>query len=568
MLIHINADKFRMSLLEIEGKNLRSLWVVLSAISVFGVADLPSAPVFTLPVWAMWIEMILVACFKGALFTALIALCRPLWLRIPALVVTVIYALLCLVNAVSYFFYGFGITHRLISVVMQTTIRETSEFLPSVIDNLLTPSVAYIVLAFIAGSGLLVWLIRKLSCKSFIVLFALVSISGMSVTAYYLCTLQKARASLLVVCRTARYAIATYRDNKMIEEIVSSLKPLPYAAEVKSSHTAATIVFVVGESASRAHHSLYGYALPTTPGLDLFRDSLYIFNDAIGSSFGTVGNMERILSLKMDNTVTGDTAIYPLLMDIFNAAGYKTFWLSNQEKSGIFCNISGVMVSHADVVNFVGNISSEENLINTYDEALLPVAFEALGDTSAYKFIGLHLMGSHTEYRERYPKAFKHFSAEDILTHTPRPWLTESKAEKVAEYDNSIRYTDSILSELIRYVAALSEPAVFVYLSDHGEDVYDDRDFRGRDTRFVEIPLIIYLNAAYRVANPEIVGRLAQSGDVPVSTASIAFPLITLSGTKYPLYDAANDFLSPSYVVRPRYVDDEIWPYEHRDIIN
>ena len=547
----------------IDSRNLRSLWLILTSISVLGVADLPYAPVFTLPVWAMWIEMVFVAAFKSALLTIVIALCRRLWLRITAFIFTGIYAILCIVNAVSYFFYGFGITHRLTTVVMQTTMRETTEFLPSVIENLLTFKVLCAVVIFVTATILLAWLIRKMSGKSFMVLFAMVSICGAGVTAYYLCTLQKARASFLVFGRTARYAMATYHDNKMIEEITGSLKPLPYADKVNSAHSAATLVLVIGESASRAHHSLYGYVLPTTPGLDALRDSLYVFTDAIGSSFTTAGNMERILSLKIDDAVAGDAASYPLLLDIFTEAGYKTFWLSNQEKSGVFCNISGVMVSRADVVNYIGNISSEENLMRTFDAALLPVASEALADSAAYKFIGLHLMGSHTEYRERYPEEFKYFTADDILAHAPRPWLTESKAEKVAEYDNSIRYTDSILSELIDKIAKLSDPAVLVYLADHGEDVYDDRDFRGRDTRFVEIPMIIYVNSAYRVANPEIVTRLKESCDTPISTASIVFPLMNLSGTTYPLYDATNDFLSPSYVVRPRYVDEEIWPYEH-----
>ena len=55
-------------------------------------------------------------------------------------------------------------------------------------------------------------------------------------------------------------------------------------------------------------------------------------------------------------------------------------------------------------------------------------------------------------------------------------------------------------------------------------------------------------------------------GGLPISTATIPFALLTLADIRYPLYDAANDFLSGRYKIRARMVDEKIWIYETVEI--
>lgn len=371
------------------------------------------------------------------------------------------------------------------------------------------------------------------------------------------------RAAANFICfRLVYYTIESIRTQKEYQRYVDRLVPFPEPEKVTSSHLADNVVVVIGESASRKHHSLYGYRLNTTPQLAAIRDSLFVFTNAIGSSACTASNMERILTFKEDDLVDNDWFRYPGLVDLFNHAGYKTWFLSNQEKMGISNNASGALASSANVVKYIGNIEYTEAITFKFDEHLLPLLRNALADSlSSRKFIILHLQGSHTAYSQRFPAGFGKITADDVARTYPRPWLNARKAQIIADYDNSIAYTDSLLRQIID-MAAGGKPTVFVYFSDHGEHVYDERDMIGRDHKYVEVPLIVYANESYRRNNPEIVKLLQGALNRPISTANIIYPLMTLTGTGYPLYNAANDFLSTGFKPRKRNVDERVWAYD------
>ena len=136
-------------------------------------------------------------------------------------------------------------------------------------------------------------------------------------------------------------------------------------------------------------------------------------------------------------------------------------------------------------------------------------------------------------------------------------------AATVAEYDNSIHYTDHLLADIIHDVAQSEVPSLLIYLSDHGEDVYDDGNFNGRGEKFVMVPFIIYANSSYRRLNGDMMDKLNEALDYPISTANVIYPLMTLSGTSYPQsYNPAKDFLSPEFARQKRYMDEQIWKYD------
>lgn len=240
------------------------------------------------------------------------------------------------------------------------------------------------------------------------------------------------------------------------------------------------------------------------------------------------------------------------------ADGYTTWWLSNQERTGEWSNLSGILSSDANVVKYLGSTDSEDHLNQCYDEVLLPELRGALDTAAESRFICLHLLGSHTAYRERYPTGRGRIKATDVMSiHPKREWLDEERSRIVAQYDNSILYTDSILSEIIKDLSLRGEPSLMVYFSDHGENVYDDRDFRGRDPKYVRVPFIIYANRSYRENNPEIMAVLQSASRQAFSTADVIHMLVTLSGSSYRMYDTRCDILSPQFRRRVRYVDGE-----------
>lgn len=467
----------------------------------------------------------------------------------------------CLINFLSFINYGFGITHRMVTILLQTNIREIKEFMPDLVNHIFSRES----ILCIGGAAVALWLCciiaKSISKRLYLGILYTSSISGFIILTFCLLTFNS-RAALIMGVRIPKNIVNTVQENKEYQKIVEAKRPLLYAEQVESPDTPINIIIVIGESAHRRHHQLYGYPLPTTPQLWSMHDSLFVFSDAIGSSQGTAGNMERLLSLKTDDETSGDWYKFPLVYDIFKAAQFKTFWLSNQERKGLVSNASGVMADGADVVNYVSVESSEDPYAYRYDDALLPSIYDALNDKADKKFIGIHLLGSHSEYICRYPKDETIFTYEDILKVLPRPWLDKKKASIIAQYDNSIHFTDKLLWNIITRCRESQTPTDFLYFPDHGEMVYDTEDFKGRNERCVEVPFIVYANYQFRAKYPDKILKLSQAVSLPISTASIPLSLLTLADIKYPLYDASHDFLSDSYKIRPRMVDERIWRYE------
>lgn len=540
----------------------RLLWVLLWAVSMLSIADIPAGIAFHMSPIIQVIYIICVGAFKGCVLLAIFVLCfSHKWLKIIACVALVMYTAIALVNSAAYHFFGFGITRRMISIIMQTNPAEATEFARYAASLAASTILSWKFPASVAATVVIVTLIRRIPNKIFTCSSLALSAAGLLMAIIFAASFTSGRTAHVLSLRIVKYGCETYKDLREFERLKSTLSPLPDQDSVSSTHRAATVTVVIGESASRRHWQAYGYTLPTTPNVSAMADSLFILADVIGSSTSTSLNLENILTLKNDSIPEGTALHYPRVIDIFNKAGYTTYWLSNQERTGLVSNMSGVLVSNADVIRYIGAESSEDALIAKYDEELLPHLREAMTDTSTHKLIFLHLLGSHIVYTSRYPHSAAYFTGDDIKMQPGRASLSDDEASTVAEYDNSLRYTDSLLGEILRATAKLTEPALLIYISDHGVNVYDSDGIHGRGERYVEVPAIIYANAAYRSANPDIISALGQSLKLPVTTADLPQPLMTLTGTHYSGYDSSRDFLSPDYVRRHRYVDTRPWKF-------
>ena len=540
----------------------RILLLCICIFSFLSLIDIPSSPVFLMPPVCQYLYLATVSVFKGLLLMTLMYPLLRMRLTGVVWVAVGLFGVISMFNAFSFFYYGMGISRKLMLIMAQTTPDETRNFLPGLLGNIgmmLSSLTLYIAAVIVI---LLYFIVKKCGRKTFIVSLTVMAMIGMGSFVAFSIAYTSGRSAHFMVARIAKYGIEVYDWNKQFQAMQSDCRPLPDSETVTSDHLSHTVVIVIGESALRSHHSAYGYPLQTTPSLDSMADSLTLFTDAIGSSKSTAGNMERILSFKEDDATFGDGLEYPLVIDFLKEAGYKTYWLSNQERMGTVSNTSGVMVMNSDVIVYAGADNSEDALIVKYDDVLLPYFDNAIADSAEYKFIFLHLLGSHVEYNRRYPKDYGYFNADDELNAFDYKWLDRDKATRRAEYDNSIRYTDRLLSHIIQSTAALDEPALFIYFSDHGENVYDDSSYSGRDNSTVRVPFVVYANKRYRDENPDIIRQINDRSGRSFSTANIVHMLITLTGSGYIRYNPRLDVLSDDFIERARYVDERIWKYD------
>ncbi len=499
-----------------------------------------------------------VAALKATVLTCVYAFCRRRWwLKVPAIVLIAAFAILSLLNGFSWLFYGFGISRKLFTIMVETNPTEIGEFLLELTDKFLVLlRSAWFWVSIVLFAAAWIWLPR-VPQKLLMSISGFVSIFGMGYLVFVFATADYGRTDHSVFARSYKCVAAYIRDMRVIRELQTKKRPFPHPETLNSKMMAERIVVVIGESASRDHLSLYGYPLPTSPRMDTISEGLYRFDDALASSTSTAQNMPRLISFITYEPDGKEWYEYPSLLQVFHNLGYRTYWLSNQEFSGNWSNLSSILSSDADVVEYVGSIDSEDHYLVRNDEALLPEWKKAFNAGDSLQLTFLHLMGSHFQYSHRFPEDRRHFSSQDVISRMPRKWLDDKKAGIIADYDNSILYTDSILGVVINDIRNSTRPTVLIYVSDHGENVYDDRDYRGRDPNFAEVPFVVYANEAYRESNPDIISDIEKSRKNPFSTSELPQMLMHLSGTRFEMYDSVREPIAGSFGSRQRYIDDK-----------
>ncbi len=224
-------------------------------------------------------------------------------------------------------------------------------------------------------------------------------------------------------------------------------------------------IMVVGETARADHFSLNGYPKITNPGLAAKGDVLFAHGDSCGTS--TLFSVPCMFSIEGRDTYSdNDAATESNVLDILTAADVRTLWIDNNSSCKHVCDR-------------IENINLRENIdvsspwysdMGYLDEALLGNIDGYLNGEGPDMLIVLHTLGSHgPAYSRRYPPSFGIFA----------PYCDKASPKECSNtlvsnaYDNTIVYTDYILSRLIEKLKlrAADIDSFLFYASDHGESL-------------------------------------------------------------------------------------------------
>ncbi len=232
--------------------------------------------------------------------------------------------------------------------------------------------------------------------------------------------------------------------------------------ESTANKEAELIVLVVGES-SRAHNwSLFGYDRSTTPLLEKRRQNLVLCPDYIAPGNNTRNSFPQLITRATVNQFNRALRERSIL-SLFKEAGFQTWILSNQ---GLMAEDYSFFAEDADsLVHFPVYKHPDEALLQPFREALE-------GNKDQKQFILIHTIGSHFAYYQRYPPSFKFFKPG--MEDKPFVYIKGHRSQLVNCYDNSIRYTDFILDQIIQTLEADGRKAKLFYIADHGEVIFDD----------------------------------------------------------------------------------------------
>lgn len=324
------------------------------------------------------------------------------------------------------------------------------------------------------------------------------------------------------------------------------------------------IVFILGESTNRNHMHLYGYELPNTPNLDEMakKGEIVYFTNVVSAHSTTVASLSKIFTF-CNHEAPKPWYEYNNLIDIMNAAGYKTHWLSNQESSGIWGNVAQIYAAHSDVSHYTQIRDSQED-DGRVDGELFPLVDNAIASASADKnFYVVHLMGCHLAYYNRYPYIFTKFTEKDITGN-----YNDDQKEVIAQYDNAIYYNDYIVSGIIDKFRETNTDTIVIYLPDHGEAVYDEEGINGHieenpSRHMIEVPLIMWASEKFKQNHPEKWELIREAVHNPYMTDDMIHTVLDIADIGTVDYDPERSIINQEFNrYRPRFFDDKDYDNE------
>lgn len=383
-------------------------------------------------------------------------------------------------------------------------------------------------------------------------LIVLVLMSVLWIVFYYLRKLDLEFKNIGILCLLALLSVSVVITFAKLDKIEESnfyyllTKDCPDLCEYKQNPNVVctvdgvkNIVLVVGESFTKFQSSLYGYDKDTNPRLERLRkDSiLFVYENITSAYVTTIPSIKSIMMSYVDSMCDSIEWYRCLtLLEIMQKSGYRTYWISNQSKTGIYDNEVGRFADLCDCQVFIGDKNSGLSR-STKDEGLLPVVEKCLSEDSLSKFVVVQMMGSYAAYVQRYPSSFAKFRGSDYdNTHSH---LSPDKRQVIAEYDNSLLYNDSVACELMRM--SEQDEVVVIYLSDHGEDVFRSSDdicghsqgLNEYHTEVVQqIPFMVYTTRFFREKHPELQRRIESSVNRPYRTDSIMYTIMDVAGVE------------------------------------
>ncbi|MCX7986945.1 MAG: lipid A phosphoethanolamine transferase [Bacteroidales bacterium] len=253
-----------------------------------------------------------------------------------------------------------------------------------------------------------------------------------------------------------------------------------------------TVVVVIGEALRADHVSLNGYYRETFP--NLAKEKVISFKNIYSEWTHTLKSLPHILT-RADSANHAPATDEHSFISIFKACDYKAWWLGNQDLNKVFKPFA------LECDTFIINkpFKSDYNFTGKYDEELLPYLDQALSLSSPRKLIIFHQVGSHWYYPSYYPPSFEYFKP--VLKS--KSFNLSDKQKIINAYDNSVRYTDYILWQIIERLR--HRKAIMIYLSDHGELLGENGKWiHAQDTEYEKNPAcIVWFSDSYRIQYPD-----------------------------------------------------------------
>ncbi len=306
------------------------------------------------------------------------------------------------------------------------------------------------------------------------------------------------------------------------------------------NHTKSITVLVLGETARAQNFSLNGYEKPTnsqTKNLGVIS-----FKDVTSCGTATAVSVPCMFSrLNRQNYEKRLATAQQNAIDLIHLAGAEVFWFSNNNGSckGVCARVKTEHIS----------TNSENPLCDgkyCFDEVLVEALRSKLHSLkSDNTLIVLHMIGSHgPTYYRRYPEDKRVFSPDCRRSDIQNC----SQEELINTYNNTIAYTDLVLSKIISELTKVSREnnikSSMIYVSDHGESLGESGIYlHGLPYAFApkeqtQVPLIYWGDQLHHQAKLDCLNGIIEQ---PISHDNLFDILLAEMQVKSKVYKAENN---------------------------
>lgn len=460
-------------------------------------------------------------------------------------------------------YFSSPITNGIMLTILDTNFNETSEFIETLfgIKTLYVAVIMMVPYVLIYLLGSLKEIRSTLSLK---IIIPMLVLAAVIISFTYDKRWVKREISFLMLIDTYTQ---TKKDKQafflLLEERDKNKYVFDNITFLFDKNNSQTFVVVIGESHNRRHSSVYGYNRETMPSMSALKDDLFVFDDVVSPNVITNITMQKVITFA-DNRNPENAYKYGSIIDFFQSAGFKTFWLSNQYYLGNNDSLYAAMAYRADTAVFLNEISGFFLETPNYDDKLLESFDEAMKDKAKYKIIFVHLMGSHTPYERRYPKDFGSFKDYGIGFYDVLGGV--SKQKTIDTYDNSIEFTDSLLGKIVEKLEAAKNSSFMLYFPDHGIDVYDEypdknlpRDENNPTRAMFEIPFILWLSDNYRKENADFIRNFDNFTSRPYQTDRVTHSILDLARLKQSILNYEDSIFSGKFKEKERTISGKVY---------
>lgn len=302
-------------------------------------------------------------------------------------------------------------------------------------------------------------------------------------------------------------------------------------------------VLVVGESARAQNFGLMGYSRDTTPQLSK-QQGLIAFGDVHSCGTETAVSVPCMFSGYGRKDYKASVAKNQEgLLDVLQRAGLDVRWRDNQ--SGCKGTCDRVQFENVSNAKDTDLCTSSE----CHDEILLKGLDSMIDNLQQDTVLVLHQMGSHgPEYFKRYPMQYERFTPV-----CPSNALNQCSEQSIINaYDNTLVYTDHVLSSLIDILRSKQDKVdtAMLYISDHGESLGEYNLFLHGTPYMLapeqqkHVPMLAWFSDSYRNDYAVDTDCLNKVRNEPLSQDNLFHSMLGLLKVHTSVYDPQLDMFA------------------------